>query len=120
MMGGRERDRFDDMIVEIDTRLFDVQMLLSRFVVELLEAVSGNLLTVDLRLPVAGDAGVVLHQVSQVQLHSGGGAAILITVGISDLLTWEELDVASQYVLANSLHRAYVSGKLYGGGSPAQ
>ncbi|MBN1531892.1 MAG: hypothetical protein JXA20_04455 [Spirochaetes bacterium] len=108
------------MIVEIDTRLFDVQMLLSRFVVELLETAPGNLMNVDVRLPVVGEAGVDLLPVSQVQLHTGEGTTILIRGKSTEFCTWDDLDVASQYVLANSLHQAYVAGKLYGGGTAQQ
>ncbi len=120
MSPGHERDRFDDMIVEIDTRLFEIQIMLSHFAMELLEESPDCTIEGDFSLPLQGDSGIDVFRVVKVAIEKNEDAALIISGGSGEKMTWNDLDVAAQYLLANSLHRIYVSRRFLGGDTSLQ
>ena len=111
-MSGIERDKFDEMIVDIDSRLFDVQVLISRFVVEMMEEWPEHRVDIEITIPVISGDAVVLHRVVNAVLGTDGGSSLVFMETDGQKLTWEEMDVASQYIIANRLHGVYVTKKI--------
>ncbi|MCP4131642.1 MAG: hypothetical protein GY754_11745 [bacterium] len=107
------KDLYDKMMVEIGTSLFDLQILLARFVASILEEFEEKCMELDITFPFLEENGYVIYR-SELIAYDPHEEAVKIKIDGKDyFVEWNDIDVASQEQIANLMHMEYVSHKIY-------
>jgi hypothetical protein len=109
-----EKDKFDLKMIDIESRSFEVNMLMSAFIAEILE----NFEQMESELyaeipyydPVSGYRTVIAESVF---IEPDNGMILLTASGMKNPVMWDELNIAAKEIIIAELHHRYKSVKLY-------
>lgn len=108
-----ERDKFDSKVIEIESKSFEINMLMTGFVLEILGSFSGMRSEVQAELPFYDpDGGYFSLNTKTVFYNTGDG---MITVEANELQTpviWDDLNITAKEILINELLHKYRSVKI--------
>lgn len=113
MPGKPSRERFNEMLVDIDVSMFDLQARLARFIGELLDEMRA--VRAEIHLPIAhqqDDECSILH-CSEIYYDAESEVFMLIVTGRDLPLPWDEISIAAQYLIVQQLFVRHVADTLY-------
>ena len=109
-----EKDKFDKKMIDIESKSFEVNMLMSGFVFEILESfeemkaeIYGELPYFD---PSAGYKTIIAESIA---LDIENGIILLSAQGMNVPVMWDELNIAAKEIVIAELHHKYKASKLY-------
>ena len=109
-----EKDKFDIRMIEIESKSFEIAMLMSGFVLDILENFDGMKTDVQAELPYfdphTGYRSLTLKSVFFNPVSN------LINIETEELQTsviWDDLNVAAKEIIINELHHKYKSVIIY-------
>lgn len=106
------KDRFDEMMINIGSYMFDLQMMLARFVSEILEEFEGNIYDIDLTVPFQeGNEYINLH-VERIIFDTDDVIKVFVSMR-EEFIEWDNLNITVQDLIANYLHMRYKAENLY-------
>jgi len=109
-----EKDKFDKKMIEIERKSFEVNMLMSGFILEILECFNDLKCEVYCELPyfdsVSGYKTLIAESVS---LDLENGIILLQAEGLKTSVMWDELNIAAKEIIIAELHHKYKASKLY-------
>ena len=107
------QDYFNQMIIDIDTKLFDINFQLTRFVIDLLEILPDKTANFTIMVPFALNDLCKIIQINGIKydIEKGG----LFVIGNEDdmLIPWDDFDIGAQYFLGNFLFNTISSDSIY-------
>lgn len=108
------KDNFDQKMIEIESRSYEVSMMMAGFVFEILETFSGLKCDIYCEIPyldiMAGYKSVAADSIS---VDPENGIISLTADGVSGPVMWDELNIAAKEIIISELHHKYKSLQLY-------
>ena len=109
-----EKDKFDDMIVEIESKSSEIAMLMSCFVLEILETYSEMKTDVHAEFPFFDpEAGYRSINSRSVFFDPCSSRIIIETDELLTPVMWDDLSAAAKEIIINELHHKHKSSKIY-------
>ena len=109
-----EKDKFDNKMVDIESKSFEVSMLMSGFVLEILEGFNGMKSEIFCELPYCDPgSGYKTIITESISLDIETGIVLIETVGVQTPVMWDELNIAAKEIIIAELHHKYKAAKLY-------
>lgn len=109
-----EKDKFDKKMIDIENKSFEVSMLMSGFVFEILETFAEKKGEIYCELPyfdhTTGYKTIIAESIS---LDMETGVVLIATEGGKTPVMWDELNIAAKEIIIAELHHKYKSTKLY-------
>jgi len=109
-----EKDKFDIKIIDIEEKSFQLGMLMSVFVFEILETFENNSADitafVSYNNPEGGYESVTAERIT---LDKETGEIALFCAGIERPIFWDEFDLTAKDIIINELHHLYKSEKIF-------
>lgn len=103
------KDRFDEMLIDIGSRIFDLQADLAGFIREIMHSFGSDSMEIDYRFPVRdGDEFRAVRGI-RIVLDPDDMKLLIHTDEPGVVFLWHEIDLAAQEILANDLHMRYVA-----------
>lgn len=109
-----EKDKFDNKMVEIESKSFEISMLMSGFVFEILENFDDFKSELYCELPYY-DPGTGYKTVvaELIYLEPETGVLLITAEGVKTPVMWDELNIAAKEIVIAELHHKYKASKLY-------
>jgi len=109
-----EKDKFDKKMVDIESKSFEVSMLMSGFVFEILENFEDLKSEIYCELPYYDPASGYKTVVAEyIYLDAESGVVLIDAEGIKTPVMWDELNIAAKEIIIAELHHKYKASKLY-------
>lgn len=109
-----EKDKFDIKMVDIESKSYEVNMLMSGFVFEILENFDEMKSEIYAELPYFDpNSGYKTVIAEYVFLDTENGIILIEAQGIKNPVIWDELNIAAKEIIIAELHHKYKASKLY-------
>ena len=109
----RNKDKYDDMLIDIGSRMFDLQILLAGFIREIMDELGKFSIEIDFKFPIReGDDYNIIHG-KEIHYDPEENKLMVLTMDSGKFILWHEIDVLTQEILANDLHMRYVAEGIY-------
>jgi len=109
-----DKDKFDNKMIEIESKSFEVNMLMSGFVFEILENFNEMKSEIYCELPYYDpNAGYKTIIAESISLDVESGIVLLEAQGMKTSVMWDELNMAAKEIIIAELHHKYKASKLY-------
>jgi hypothetical protein len=109
-----EKDKFDNKMVEIESKSFEISMLMSGFVFEILKNFEEFKSELYCELPYYDLASGYKTVVAEfIYLDEESGVLLITADGIKTPVMWDELNIAAKEIVIAELHHKYKAVKLY-------
>jgi len=109
-----EKDNFDKKMIDIESKSYEVNMLMSGFVFEILETFDDMKSEIYCELPYFDpDSGYKTVIAESISLDFENGIIQLIGEGMKSPIMWDELNIAAKEIIIAELHHKYKTTKLY-------
>ena len=109
-----DKDKFDNKMIDIESKSFEVNMLMSGFVFEILESFNETKSEIYCELPYydpgAGYKTIIAESIS---IDIENGIVLLEAQGMNTSVMWDELNMAAKEIIIAELHHKYKASKLY-------
>lgn len=116
-----EKDKFDEKMIEIESRSYEISMLMSGFVFEILECFDGMKSEIYCEIPYDDlSSGYRTVTVESVSIDIENGVVMVEAEGIKPAIIWDELNIAAREIIIAELHHKYKASKLYENLNPAE
>lgn len=106
------KDKYDAMMIDIGTRMFDIQIMLAKFVAEMLDEF-GDSIPVDSEVPFFSGSDVVKISIKKIFFDHDDIEIKLEQADTGNILSWRDLPVSSQELLASQMHMDYATGRIH-------
>ncbi|MFC1670318.1 hypothetical protein ACFL20_07980 [Spirochaetota bacterium] len=106
------KDKFDKMMINICNYMFDIRILLSRFICDLLEQYEESEVGLDLSFPFEKDGKYEIVRGKNIFYDIDDESIKVTTDSDFGVIDWGELDINSQDAIANYIHLNYVIKKI--------
>jgi len=91
----------DERIIEISSRMYDLSMLLSRFMIEMLETAEDYSISVEMEVPVYDNDVIKIFRIDKVYFDRDSGEIMLCNREDNKTVLWKCLDVAAMDYIVN-------------------
>jgi len=91
----------DERIIEISSRMYDLSMLLSRFMIEMLETAEDYSIPVEMEVPVYDNDVIKIIRIDTVYFDRDSGEIMLCNREDNKTVLWKCLDVAAMDYIVN-------------------
>lgn len=109
-----DKDKFDIKVIEIEQKLFELNMQMSLFVSEILQSFRNNLAEVEVTIVLCdAEGGFSKVEALKVFFNEELSSIEVYCRGLDEPLFWEDLDLSSKYILLNEIHHKYKAAKIY-------
>jgi len=109
-----EKDSFDKKMIEIESKSFEVNMLMSGFVFEILESFNEMKCELYTELPYFDpSAGYKTIFTESMSVDIESGIILINAKGIKNPVMWDELNIAAKEIIISELHHKYKASKVY-------
>jgi len=109
-----EKDKFDKKMIEIESKSFEVSMLMSGFVFEILENFEEMKSEIYCEIPYFDpSAGYKTITAESIFLDIENGIVLIAASGIQTPVMWDELNIAAKEIIIAELHHKHKAAKLY-------
>ncbi len=109
-----EKDRFDDMIVEIENKTFEINMMISAFAAEMLTHFEDLKIDVNAEIVYDFDGGDPKRIFIDTVFFNPEDELIYIKPeGEAGVICWDDLDLSTRDLLINEMHCRYKSDLLF-------
>ncbi len=109
-----DKDKFDIKMIDIESKSYEVSMLMSGFVFEILEDFDGMKCEIYCELPYFDPAtGYKAITAEYISLDIENGTLLISAQGMKDSVMWDELNIAAKEIIIAELHHKYKAAKLY-------
>jgi len=109
-----EKDKFDQKMIEIESKSYEVNMLMSGFVLEILEGFNEMKSEIYAELPYFDpDSGYKTAVAESIYLDSENGIILITAPGIKGPIMWDEINIAAKEIIIAELHHKYKASRLY-------
>lgn len=109
-----EKDKFDNKLIEIESKSFEVNMLMSEFVLEILETSDNMKSEIYCELPYYdSDKGYRTLIADAVFLDMDTRQILVTEVMLNGAVMWDDLNIAAKEIIITELHLKYKSSGLY-------
>jgi hypothetical protein len=112
MKGPSPGESFDEMMTDIDLNLFSLQARVTRFVIALLVEKAGSTADIELSISHATDDEPCAFRCARIFIDPED-ELIKITAAEGRALSWDDLNIAAQYLIAHYLYTRRLSDSLY-------
>ncbi len=110
-----EKDRFDLKMIDIEQKSFELGMLMSVFVFEILETFENSSADIAAYINIyAQDGNSLPLEMEKITLNRETGEIILNCAEGKPVL-WDDLDLVAKEIVMNELHHRYKADRLYRG-----
>jgi hypothetical protein len=111
-----EKDRFDDKMIDIEQKSYELGMLMSVFAFEILETFESGSADIAASVNVVNVDGVTVQVESEkVILNRDTGEISVVCSDMENRLLWDDLDLSAKNAIINELHFRYKADRLYKG-----
>jgi hypothetical protein len=100
--------RFNDEIIDIGSRIFDLHILLSKFVIDLFSEMKCSSMQVDFLFPFFRQGKSCACEAKRVYLDHEDDL-LKIELNDSDIVPWSDVDISIQEECANQIFTSYQS-----------
>ena len=107
-----EKIDFDELIVDIETRTYDLQVRIAAYVTRMLR-INEGLTELDLCIPFIFDETCEMYRAVEISLEADSEVILVKVSGREDSIEWDDLDLSAQDMIVNFLHMKYTSEKIY-------
>ncbi len=107
-----EKDKYDEMMVQIENRIFDVQILLCRFITAIMEELNVTEYELDGSFPFIRDDGSLVICTEKIIYDNETEDLMIISKNYQKKINWTELDISILHQIANEIHMKYVSDRI--------
>ncbi len=109
-----EKDKFDKKMIDIESKSFEVNMLMSGFVLEIIENFDGRKGEIYAEFPYFDpDSGYRTAVAESVYLDEENGVILVGAANMKNPVMWDELNVAAKEIIIAELHHKYKSSIIY-------
>lgn len=109
-----EKDKFDKKMIDIESKSFEVNMLMSGFVLEIIAGFDQMKSEIYAELPYFDpNSGYKTVIAESVYLDVESGVILITASGMKNPVMWDELNVAAKEIIIAELHHKYKASKLY-------
>jgi hypothetical protein len=108
----KEKDRYDEYSIEIGRRIFDLQIMISRYTAELLKVFPDENAVIDAELALQIDGVYEIKNIISI-FYDESVDSILISADDGFESDFGDLDVCSQLIIADSLLLKHRSDKIF-------
>lgn len=109
-----EKDKFDNKMIEIENKSFEVNMLMSGFVLEILEGFDEMKCELYGEIPYFDNSKGYMTVIAEyITLDADSGLINITGRGMKTPVMWDELNVAAKEIIISELHHKYKAAKLY-------
>ncbi len=109
-----EKDKFDNKMVDIESKSFEVSMLMSGFVFEILETFEDLKSELYCELPYYDPAsGYKTILAEFIYLEADTGVLLITAQDVKTPVMWDELNIAAKEIVIAELHHKYKALKIY-------
>lgn len=109
-----EKDKFDVKKIYIEQKIFEAGMMMSNFVVELLETFPEMKCAIEVQVSYNDyEKGYVAVDAESVFFNA---ETELINIGLRDIeapVLWDDLDLSARDIILNEIHHKYKSDLIY-------
>lgn len=113
---GERVDTLDELTVEMDELSFELRIVMSRYISEVLSRQEGRLLTLDLYFPCIEEESCVMGKGRAIGLDPESGTIIISLEGGTSM-AWDDLSVTGQDVIVRQVHHEMVTRRFIGKGA---
>jgi hypothetical protein len=103
----------NDMIIDIDTNMYGLQVKVARFVTALLSDEPEHAADINLSISRGIDDEFHVFRCVKIYIDPEDEIIRIATAGGAGPLAWESFDVAAQYMVAQHLYGRRISNNLY-------
>jgi len=108
------KDKFDQKMIDIESKSFEVNMLMSGFVCEMLENLVDMKSEIYCELPYFDpNIGYKTIIAESITLDLENGIVHITAQGMNTPVMWDELNIAAKEIIITELHHKYKATKLY-------
>lgn len=108
------KNKFDEMMIQIHNYLFDLQLCLAGFVCEILDELSTDSYDLDIEFPLLDNENYSILKCSKITLDKDSEKLLVTINDDSDkVIDWIDLDVTVQERIAGEIHNGYLSEIIY-------
>jgi len=105
---------FNEMIIDIGSRMFDLQILQGKYITDLLGSLSADHMELDMNIPLFnGDSYSTVHLESIYYDHEDDMVKVAVAGKKEMILLWSDIDVASQNEILQTVHFNCMSEKSF-------
>ncbi len=109
-----DKDKFDDKLIKIESKSFEVNMLMAEFVFELLKTFDNKISEIYCELPYYDpDKGYKTLLADAVSLDIESGQIFIFSEMINTAFMWDDLNISAKEIIITELHLKYKSLKLF-------
>lgn len=109
-----DEDRFDRKMIDIESRSYEVSMLIAGFVFEILETFDEMQSDICCEIPYCDPvSGYKTVTAEFIKLDAENGIVSINVSGRKDSVMWDDLDMAAKEILMTELHHKRKSLNLY-------
>lgn len=109
-----DKDKFDNKMIDIESKSFEVNMLMAGFVFEILESFNEMKSEIYCELPYydpnSGYKAIIAESIS---LDVENGIILVEAQGMKTSVMWDELNMAAKEIIIAELHHKYKASILY-------
>ncbi len=108
-----DEDRFDRKIIDIESRSFELSMLMAGFVFDILHQFNGFKATISCEIPYCDqNHGLRIITVNSLSLDNENGTINIGAEGVEQSLPWDDLNLAARESIITEINHVYKSIKL--------
>jgi len=109
-----EKDKFDNKMIDIESKSFEVNMMMSGFVFEILETFDERKSDIYCEIPYFDlNYGYKTIITESIFIDIENGIVLISAEEIKTPVMWDELNIAAKEIIIAELHHKYKSSKLY-------
>lgn len=109
-----DKDKFDKKMIDIESKSFEVSILMSGFVFEILEDFDEMKCEIFCELPYFDPTeGYKAITAEFISLDVENGTLFITAQGMKTPVMWDELNIAAKEIIIAELHHKYKAAKLY-------
>lgn len=112
MIDNKEKDRFDEYSIEIGRRIFDLQIMISRYVGELIKEFPQENAAFELELALQVDGVYEVKNINSI-FYDEILESVIISCDDGFETDFGDLDVSSQQIIADTLLMKHRSDKIF-------
>jgi len=108
-----DKNKYDQIMTEIGSSLFDIRMKLTQFVLQLMDEFDTVPIKLDLSFPFFDGDKFVILDAEEIFFNEETEFILIRLSGNDEFLNWAEIDVATQEHIANSMLAEYTAQNIY-------